>query len=341
MSRLNPYAEQHKAENLAGPGDSRPTALQIIKDQDLVGKWAGRVAIVTGCSPGGIGIETARALHVAGADVYIGVRDVEKGNAAAVDILSDGKPGQIKVLQMDLGSLASVRQAAESFLSQSDKLHVLVNNAGIMACPEGKTADGFETQLGTNHLGHFYLFHLLKSTLLSSTTPEFASRVISVSSSGHFLGGINLDDLNFEKTPYHPWLAYAQSKLANIHFANELDRRYDSQGLHALSLMPGGIQTGLLRHIEDPSSVITPEMKNQQKNTEQGAATTVWAAVAKELEGRGGVYLDNLAEALPSDVAMPSLADSIYKVGRAYDPPTEGKLWEASLKLVGLEDDRV
>ncbi|KAM0276971.1 hypothetical protein ACHAQH_006206 [Verticillium albo-atrum] len=129
MSRLNPYAEQHKPENLAGSGDSRPTALQVIKDQDLVE------------NPGGIGIKTARALQVTGADVYIGVRDIEKGNLAAKDILSDGKPGKVNVLQMDLGSLASIRKAVEGFLSQSDKLHLLINNASVMACPQGTTAD--------------------------------------------------------------------------------------------------------------------------------------------------------------------------------------------------------
>lgn len=130
MSPLAPYAEQHK--NITGPGDARPTAIQIVQDQGLVGKWAGKVAIVTGCSPGGLGPETARALHVTGADVYITVRDVAKGEEVAKDILSDGKPGKVQVIKLDLGSLESVRQGVKEFLSKSDKLNVLINNAGTL-----------------------------------------------------------------------------------------------------------------------------------------------------------------------------------------------------------------
>lgn len=134
MSRIAPYAEQHKGENLVGPDkDDRPSALQIIKDQGLEGQWAGRVAIVTGCSPGGIGPDTARAIHATGADVYITARDLSKGRKVASDILSDGKPGKVEVLEMDLASLESVRAAAKTFLETNDKLHLLINNAGTHA----------------------------------------------------------------------------------------------------------------------------------------------------------------------------------------------------------------
>ncbi|OLN92160.1 Retinol dehydrogenase 12-like protein 1 [Colletotrichum chlorophyti] len=336
MSRLAPYTEQHKTFN--GPGDARPTAIQIIEDQGLVGKWAGKVALVTGCSPGGIGPETARALHVAGADVYITVRDVAKGEEVARDILSDGKPGKVEVIKLDLGSLESVRQGAKEFLSKSDKLNVLINNAGVMACPRGKTAEGFETQFGTNHLGHFLLFNLLKPTLLASSTPAFNSRVVALSSLAHRDGVINFDDLNFDRTEYHDWSAYGQAKLANILFANELDRRYGAKGLHALSVHPGVIVSPLQRHRADFQEMMkSPAIAAFLKSTAQGAATSVWAATAKEWEGKGGRYLEDVseAEAVPPDAPQGSPGYSKL----AYDPPAEKRLWLESLKLVGLEDD--
>ncbi|KAK2021692.1 short chain dehydrogenase [Colletotrichum zoysiae] len=338
MSRLAPYAEQHS--KTTGPGDSRPTSIQVVQDQGLVGKWAGKVAIVTGCSPGGLGPETARALHVAGADVYITVRDVAKGHQVANDILSDGKPGKVGVIELDLGSLESVRRAANEFLGKSDRLNVLINNAGVMACPKGKTVDGFETQFGTNHLGHFLLFQLLKPALLASSTPDFNSRVVSVASMGHRRGRIQFEDLNFEgAVEYEPWAAYGQAKLANILFANELDRRYGPSGLHAFSLNPGGIRTPLQRHTIERTAALfeDPEVVRWLKSPEQGAATSIWAAVAAELEGKGGRYLEDVAEAekvTPEGwMARPGYAPS------AYDPPTEKRLWAESLKLVGLGDD--
>ncbi|WYZ36655.1 hypothetical protein EsH8_II_000161 [Colletotrichum jinshuiense] len=337
MSRLAPYIEQHQSTD--GPGDSRPTASQIVQDQGLVGKWAGKVAIVTGCSPGGIGPETARALHTTGADVYITVRDVSKGEEVAKDILSDGKPGKVEVIKLDLGSLESVREGAKEFLSKSDKLNVIVNNAGVMACPKGKTADGFETQFGTNHVGHFLLFQLLKPTLLASSTAEFNSRVVSVSSSGHRGGRIQFEDFNFEHTvEYDRWAAYGQSKLANVHFANEINRRYGSKGLHALSLNPGGIETPLQRHSPEIAELLKmPEIYKAMKSPAQGAATSTWAAVAKEWEGKGGKYLEDVAEA-PASAPNCSVVEPGYAAA-AFDPPTEKRLWTETLKLVGLEDD--
>ncbi|KAF9877616.1 hypothetical protein CkaCkLH20_04751 [Colletotrichum karsti] len=337
MSRLAPYLEEHN--KMTGPGDARPSAIKIIQDQDLVGKWTGKVVLVTGCSPGGIGPETARALHVAGADVYITVRDVPKGEQVAKDILSDGKPGKVEVIKVDLSSLESVREGAKEFLSKSDKLHVLINNAGVMACPKGKTVDGFETQFGTNHLGHFLLFQLLKPALLAASTPSFNSRVVAVSSSGHRSGRIQFEDFNFEsKVEYGPWPAYGQSKLANIHFANELDRRYASQGIRAFSLNPGGIETPLQRHSPELQKQIkTPEVQAFLKDTSQGAATSVWGAVAKELEGQGGKYLEDVSIAVKAASDVKPGGEGY--VAAAYDPPTEKKLWIESLKLVGVEDD--
>ncbi|KAM0200597.1 hypothetical protein ACHAQI_011572 [Fusarium lateritium] len=326
MTRLAPYLEQHKSLN--GPGDARPTATQIIEDQGLVGEWSGRTVLVTGCSPDGIGPETARTFHLAGADVFITARSIAKGEQVAKDILSDGRPGIVQVIEMDLASIDSIRAGADQFLSKS-----------IMACPQGKTKDGFELQFGTCHLGHFLLFQLLKDVLLASSTPEFNSRVISVSSAAHRDGQINLDDLNWEKTEYNAWAAYGQAKLANAHFANELDRRYGKLGLHSWSLHPGGIFTQLTRHMPNAAAIMsTPEVKKILKSTEQGAATSVWAAVAKELEGNGGRYLENVSESelLVGEgvVGGPGYAPQVY------DRPTERALWTASLKMLNLEDDK-
>ncbi|KAI9147110.1 Oxidoreductase calI [Paramyrothecium foliicola] len=340
MARLTPYAEQHKPENLRGPGDSRPTAAQIVEDQGLVdsSEWLGRVVLVTGVSRGGLGLETAKAMHLTGADVYITSRNIDDAHDIIKDIVADGKPGKVDVVKLELDSLDSVRNAARDFLEKSkNRLNVLINNAGIMACPKDETKDGFERQFGTNHLGHFLLFQLVKDALLASATPSFNSRVISVASAAHRRGKINFDDLNFEKTEYTPLGAYDQSKLANILFANEVDRRYKSQGLRALSLHPGGILTPLTRYLPTIEDIKADEkLYATLKDPAQGAATTVWAAIAKEWEGKGGVYLDEVAEGWLSP------SDALYYHGgyapQAFDPPTEEKLWEVSINLTGLSE---
>ena len=183
--------------------------------------------------------------------------------------------------------------------------------------------------------GHFYLFHLLKDALIASASPSFNSRVVSLSSAAHRYGKINFDDLNFEHAEYNPSAAYSQSKLANAYFANEVDRRYQSQGVRALSVNPGGIITPLSRYLPSTKEVEEhPVISKLLQNPAQGASTTVWAATAKELEGKGGLYLDETAEAerVPEDVP--------YYLGgygaNTFDPPAEKKLWAESLKLVGL-----
>jgi NAD(P)-dependent dehydrogenase (short-subunit alcohol dehydrogenase family) len=170
------YAAAH--EKLNGPGDARPTASQIIDDYDLEGKLSGKVVLITGCSSG-IGGDTARAIYRTGATIYATARDVDKAKKALSDLTDTSR---VHFLQLDLGSVASVCAAAESFKSKSPQLNILIGNAGVMASPEGRTVDGFETQFGTNHLGHFLLFYLLKDTLLASSTPEFNSRVVLLSS---------------------------------------------------------------------------------------------------------------------------------------------------------------
>lgn len=324
------YAPAH--QNPKGPGDARPTALDIVRDEGLLGKLTDKVVLITGCSSG-IGIETAKALNTTGAKLFLGVRDIAKGQAALSDIL---KPGYVELLKMDLNSLDSVRSAAEEFQKQSKTLNILINNAGVMATPEARTADGFETQFGTNHLAHFLLFQLLKPTLFASSTPGFNSRVVCLSSSGHRGAGIQVDDYNFEKGDYAPWTAYGQSKTANIYMANEIERRYGAKGLHGLSVMPGGIMTGLQVHVMDQLSAGMDAARYYMKSPEQGAATTVYAALSKEWEGRGGRYLEDCQEAEETDDPSP-LAMGYHP--RAYNDGGEKKLWADSLKFVGIKDD--
>ena len=325
------YSEAHKPDNLGGPGDARPTALQIIKDEGLEGKMTDKVFLVTGASAG-IGVETGRALAATGGKVFLTVRDMQKGEAACKSFL---EPGRVELLEMDNNSLESVRKAAKTFLSKSNKLNVLVNNAGIMACPESKTEDGFESQFGVCHLAHFLLFNLLKDTMLASSDPSFNSRVINVSSSGHSSGEVQFGNYEFQNGNYSPWVGYGQAKTANIYMSNEIENRYGSKGIHGLSLMPGGIWTGLQKHV--PAEMLeqwkaAPETKMFMKSTEQGAATTVLAAVGKEYEGKGRLYLDDC------ETAEEGMKGQSGYAAYAFDREKEARLWDDSLKMVGLAE---
>ena len=323
------YSEVHKPANLRGPGDARPTALQIIKDEGLKGKMTDKVFIVTGASSG-IGTETGRALAATGGKVFLTARNIGKCEEACKSFL---EPGRVELLEMDNNSLDSVRAAARAFLAKSDRLNVLVNNAGIMAAPYVKTADGFESQFGTNHLAHFLFFTLLKDTLVASSTPEFHSRVVNVSSSGHMAGEVQFDDYNFEKTDYTPFAGYGQSKTANIYMANGIEKRYGSKGLHGLSLHPGGIWSGLQKFIPPETMAqwkSRPNVENILKSTEQGAATTVLAAVGKEYEGKGRLYLEDCGTAEPTEDG------SAGYMAYAFDEEKEARLWTDSLKIVGF-----
>ncbi|KAM0387009.1 hypothetical protein ACHAQC_011200 [Fusarium culmorum] len=327
--------------NLQGPGDARPTALQIVKDEDLVGKLTDKVILVTGGNSG-LGLETAKTLHATGATVYITARTSEKLEEAIKDIKAwpeAESSAPVYGIELQLDSLASVQAAAKKFLEKSEKLNILVLNAGVMATPERRTEDGFETQFGTNHLGHFLLFELLKPALLASSTPSFHSRVVSLSSKGHRYGGVRFDDFNFEKEPYIPWIAYAQSKTANIYFASELERRYGSQGLHGLSVHPGFIFTNLARHIDVSQIDVTGDTSNYMKNIEQGSATTVYAALSKDWEGRGGRYLADCDEEPPLKPGVDSASFAPGYASWIYNEEAEGRLWAESLRLVGLKKD--
>jgi NAD(P)-dependent dehydrogenase (short-subunit alcohol dehydrogenase family) len=322
------YSEAHRKENLGGPGDARPTALQIIKDEGLEGKMLDKVFLVTGASAG-IGVETGRAFAATGGKVFLTVRDLKKGEEACKSFL---QPGRVELLEMDQNSLESVRAAAKTFLSKSSKLNVLVDNAGIMACPQSKTLDGFESQFGVNHLAHFLFFNLLKNTMLASSTPEFNSRVVNVSSSGHASGEVQFDNYEFQKGNYSPWAGYGQAKTANIYMASEIENRYGTKGLHGLALHPGGIWTGLQKHVsaEQLEKWKTPETLLHIKSLEQGAATSVLAAVGKEYEGKGRLYLDNC------ETAKEGAKGSEGYAPHAFDKEKEARLWNDSLKMVGL-----
>jgi NAD(P)-dependent dehydrogenase (short-subunit alcohol dehydrogenase family) len=214
-----------------------------------------------------------------------------------------------------------------------------------MATPYGHTEDGFETQFGTNHIGHFLLFQLLKPTLLKSSTPSFNSRVVSVASWGHRFGPIHFDGHFDWKNGegYAPFEAYGQSKTANIYLASEIDRRYGSKGLHAISLHPGGISTGLGVHMTEDQMKAwnTSEIMRYMKNAEQGAATSVYAAISHEWEGTGGKYLSDCVVQEPFKKIEEGPA-AFFDDGYAtwiYDPEKEGRLWKESLRLIGMEDD--
>lgn len=340
MSR---YAAAHA--NKTGAGDARPTALQIVADEGLIGKLTDKVMLITGGSAG-IGAETARAFHATGAKLFLTVRDVKKGQAVVDSILADdtaGNKAAIVLVKVDLDSLESVRAGAAEILRQTDRLNIVVNNAGVMATPEGKTKDGFETQFGTNHVAHFLLFQLLKPLLLASTTRQFQSRVISVASFGHREGPVRFDDYNFAQPgSYQPWAAYGQAKTCNIYLANEIERRYSSRGLHALSLHPGGIKSNLQVHVGDAMDAMweLPEVKKIEKTAAQGAATTVYAALSRDWEGKGGVYLSDCAVQGPFKGTHAMAVDDDGYAPHAYDAEKEGRLWKDSLKMVGVEDDQ-
>lgn len=333
-NQMDPYAKQHDALN--GPGDDRPTAMQVIKDNKLNNAWTDKVVLITGATSG-IGIETLRAIHATGAKVFITARSQEKADNTIKDILStsEGK-GEIHTIMMDLESLKSVKKGADEFLSKSQQLNVLINNAGIMACPEAKTEDGYERQFATNHLSHFLLFSIVKDVLLKSSSPGFNSRVIDLASSAHRNGSTKLDNYNLEGI-YTEWLSYGQAKTANIHMANQIDRIYGSKGLHALSLHPGGILTPLQKFLpkEAVDAWNTPEMMKHFKSPEQGAATTVWAATAPVWEGKGGKYLEDCKVSPAADMDNPDPLRQGYAPW-AFDEEAEKKLWELSEKLVAV-----
>jgi NAD(P)-dependent dehydrogenase (short-subunit alcohol dehydrogenase family) len=326
------YSTVH--ENPQGPGDSRPTAQQIVEDENLNDKLIGKVIFITGCSSG-LGVETARALFTTGATLYLTARDLKKARTALGDLSTSDR---VHLLKLDLNSLSSVRLCASEFLKKSNSLNILIANAGVMATPEGRTEDGFETQFGTNHLAHFLLFNLLQPNLLASSLPDFASRVVILSSVAHRMAEVNFSNLTLSGS-YDPWTAYGQSKTADLWTANEIERRFGSHGLHAWSVQPGGVATDLMQHLPEEAKSGWKDdavLSKIFKSPAQGAATTTWAAIGKILEGKGGKYLEDcqiMRAWTPSDGQWgPGYG------AWAYDEEKAKKLWDLSLGLVGLEN---
>lgn len=303
---------------------AQTTASEVADGIDLHGK----VALVTGGSSG-LGQETARVLAARGAHVILTARDRAKGDAVAAGIRESTGNSQVEVETVELGSLADVRAFAQRVLERHPTLHILVDNAGVMACPQATTADGFELQFGSNHVGHFLLTCLLAPALLRGAP----SRVVSVSSRGHHISPVVFDDIQFERRPYDKWQAYGQAKTANVLFAVGLERRLGAAGVHANALHPGAIITELGRHLqlEDYEFLRSRNSGMQFKEVPAGAATSVFTATAPELEGRGGLYLEDCHVAAVNDA--PDALDGVKSY--AIDPQNAEKLWAVSETLVG------
>jgi NAD(P)-dependent dehydrogenase (short-subunit alcohol dehydrogenase family) len=291
------------------------TAAEVVADTDL----RGRRAVVTGGSSG-IGIETARALASAGAEVTLAVRDTAAGERVAAAIVSDDPAARVSVLELDLARPASVHAFASSWYGP---LHILVNNAGIMATPLSLTERGWEMQFATNHVGHFALATGLRSALSLAQ----GARIVAVSSAGHFFSPVVFDDIHFDRRPYDPWSAYGQSKTANILFAVAASSRWADDGIAANSLMPGNIHTRLQRYV--PTEQMAQMAAGAEwKSAAQGAATSVFLACSPLLEGVGGRYFVDCNEAEVSDRSATTVASY------AVDPEQADRLWEVSSELL-------
>jgi NAD(P)-dependent dehydrogenase (short-subunit alcohol dehydrogenase family) len=296
------------------------TADEVIAGADLSGKRA----VVTG-GASGIGIETARVLAGAGADVTIAVRNVEAGRRTADDI-HEINGAKIQVAALDLSSPASVRAFTSSW---EGPLHILVNNAGVMAPPLTRTPEGWELQFATNHLGHFALATGLHSALAAAD----GARIASVASSGHLFSPVVFEDIHFNDREYQPWLGYGQSKTANILFAVEAHRRWAGEGITVNALHPGSIATNLQRHVpQEELDRMREQVRGStfRKTPAQGAATSILVVTSPELEGVGGQYFEDCA------VAAPNQPGEFRGVGaHALDPEAAERLWEVSLTTLG------
>lgn len=308
---------------------AQTTTDEVLAGVDLTGK---RV-LVTGVSAG-LGVETARALAAHGAQVVGAARDLDKARRATAGI------GGLELVELDLASLASVRACADALVKAGRPFDLVIANAGVMACPKGQTADGFETQFGTNHLGHFLLVNRIAPLMREG------ARLVSLASSGHRFSDVDLDDPNFERTAYDPMVAYGRSKTANILFAVEFDRRHKARGVRAAAVHPGGIQTELGRHIGDDQLAAYVEQINkdlaeqgrppfQFKTIPQGAATSVWVGAVASAEAVGGRYCENchVSEIVPDDHKITPISEGV----RAYalDAEHAKALWAKSEEMVG------
>lgn len=286
------------------------TTADVLEGIDLTG----RTALVTGASAG-LGVETVRALQSVGCDVVGAVRDLAKGRAVV----------DADLVELDLADLDSVRRAADEIRARLPRIDLLINNAGVMAPPLSRTKQGFELQLGTNHLGHFVLTNALLPTLVEG------SRIVNLSSRGHLRSPMRWDDPHYrDESAYEKWTAYGQSKTANVLFTVELEKRLGGKGIHAYALHPGVILTELSRHLtqDDLTALASrlPAGGMALKDVSAGAATTVYAATSKDLEGVGGVYLEDchVAGLTPGD-------GSAGFAAYAMDPDEAARLWDWSV----------
>lgn len=305
------------------------TTDDVLAGVDLSGK---RV-LVTGVSAG-LGVETARALAAHGAEVVGTARDISKAQAA----LSSAGAGPIEVVEADLASLDSVRAAADKLVADGRPFDLVIANAGVMATPFGKTTDGFETQFGTNHLGHFLLINRIAPLIRDG------GRVISLASAGHRFADVDLDDPNFDRTPYEPFVAYGRSKTANVLFAVELDRRLRGRGIRAAAVHPGGIMTELGRHMSDEQMQALVdslggadedgELAFKLKTIPQGAATSVWAGVVAKADDVGGRYCEDchVSTRITDEPISPG-GEGVRPY--ALDPERAKALWALSEQMVG------
>jgi NAD(P)-dependent dehydrogenase (short-subunit alcohol dehydrogenase family) len=313
------------------------TTDEVLSGMNLRGK---RI-LVTGVSAG-LGIETARSLAAHGADVVGAARDLKKAEGTTAQVQRDAAAGggSFELVVLDLASLKSVRVCADQLLAKGQFFDVIIANAGVMATPFGHTTDGFETQFGTNHLGHFVLINRMTPLLRKG------GRLINLSSAGHRYSNVDLDDPNFERTAYDPFVAYGRSKTANILFAVAFDRRHRGRGVRAAAVHPGVIETELARHV-DPARIqalidqITKERAAQGKepfqwkSIPQGAATSVWVAVVAPAAEIGGQYCENchVGQIAPENVTITGGSEGV----RAYalDPDNAEALWKKSEEMVG------
>ena len=317
---------------MAGPFGATSTTDDVLAGVDLSGK---RI-LVTGASAG-LGVETARTLAAHGARVVGAARDLEKAKAATEQVRAQAtRGGGLELVELDLASLASVRACADALVAAGEPFDLVIANAGVMATPFGKTADGFETQFGTNHLGHFVFVNRIAGLM------KPASRLVNLSSAGHRFSDVDLEDPNFDHTPYAEFTAYGRSKTANILFAVEFDRRHKAQGVRAAAVHPGGIQTELGRYMTP--DVMQGLIDNIAKANEaagapafewktipQGAATSVWAGVVASADEVGGLYCEDC------HIAERVEGDDIRGGVRAYalDPEHAKALWAKSEQMVG------
>jgi len=307
--------------------NGRTTSEEIVAGLDLRGK----TIVVTGAS-GGLGFEAARVLAGAGAEIVMVARNPDKNAEAAARIAAGQPDAKLHRVTMDLAEQASVRRAAAEILAAHPKIHALINNAGIMGGPFQTNADGLELHLAVNHIGPFLFTNLLMPALKAAAP----SRIVILSSAGHRLPGLDLDDLNFAKRDYHYQLAYCQSKRANVLHAVALAKRLAGSGVTANAVHPGAIRTEVFRDVPESDAQMaiawSAQSGSPEKTPSQGAATEVWAAVSPELDGVSGLYLEDcrIAEHIPSDdFGAAGVAEE------ALDERMAELLWAASEKIVG------